>query len=344
MGTVVVARWREKEGWGVLAACGLAMALTPGVLAGALSALDVHTMPGMQERFVPEHGPLSDYVSSGMGAHGWLVVALVVGSGIGAIARVLSSLDEIREWRPLLLSALGMGIFSLLMVRFAWHALVPALVMLALWRFPPRAAWAACALALGLFVWDASSYVQPRYESVERLAVDVHPGKFPERAVRYMVEAGVAGRIHNQVGWGGYLLHHLHPDSRTLYDSRIAFGTAGEYLELDDTRRASLEESLREGAIDGESGARAWWEWRRALNHRIHEDHGADLIVQAAPVFALPPAALARRGWLDELPWIPLYCAGGAEVWAHQSSPAASLPGPCKEALQGLKEGVKSTP
>jgi len=344
IGAVAAVRWREKEGWGVLGVCLVAMALTPGVMAGALSALDVHAMPGMQERFVPEHGPLSDYVSSGMGPHGWLVVALVVTCGIGAIARVLSTSGRGGQWRPLLFVALGMGLFSLLMVRFAWHALAPALVILALWPISARMARIVAVCMIGLLVFDAHSYVQPRYERVDRWGEDVHPGKFPETAVDYMVEAGVSGRIHNQVGWGGYLLHRLHPESRTLYDSRIAFGTAGEYLIVDEARRASLKESLRDGTIGQNEGARAWWEWRRAVNHQINEEHGVDLIVQAAPVFALPPAALAVRGWLVELPWVPLHCADGVEVWAHRSSPWASSPAPCMAALQSLKSRAPTSP
>ncbi len=94
---------------------------------------------------------------------------------------------------------------------------------------------------------------------------------------------------------------------------------------------------MREGTIEQEAAARAWWEWRRAINHQIHEDHGVDLIVQAAPVFALPPASLKARGWIEELPWVPLHCANGVEVWAHVESPAAAIEGPCKAALQALQ-------
>ncbi len=344
MGTVVIARWREKEGWIVLGVCILVMGLTPGVVSGALSALDVHAMPGMQERFVPEHGPLSDYLTSGMGMHGWLAVALVVVCGILAIAHVLSSQNRLAGWKPLLFAATGMGIFSLLMVRFAWHALAPLLVVLALRKTSGRLTWVLALCAIGVFVVDAYTYVLPRHAEMNRFSEDVHPGKFPEAATDYMETQGISGRIHNQAGWGGYLLHRLHPNSRTLFDSRIAFGTAGEFLVMDDTRRASLETSFREGEVDEKEGSRQWFEWRRALNHQLHEEHGVDLIVQVAPVFAISPTALMVRGWLNELPWVPLFCAGGVEVWAHRGSPAAERSGPCIESLRTLKPGATRSP
>jgi hypothetical protein len=295
LGVAAVGDRRNRAAWTAVAGSAGLVVVLPGVLRGLVNSFGVHTESGMQAAFVPEHWPLWRYADAGLGLHAWLVLAatsLCLLGGLGALATVATSGRERRHgiW-PLALASLGTGLFSVLMARFAWYSLVSLVLAGYVWKPGARRVGALVALALGLFVYDASTYVMPRYRGVDRWVTDVHPGVFPEAAATVLAEAGVHGRIFNESGWGGYLLYRLHPGSTVLTDGRIAFGAdVGNVVRRD--RRRDREAILEEAA----------------------ERFGIDLVVRATPTFA--PGQVPTR-------WVRLYGDDVAEVWARRD---AALP------------------
>lgn len=306
LGTVAVVKPLDWRGWVQVAAPAGALALVPGVVAGMRGAAQVHTTGRMQELFVPEHWPLRAYLDAGLGAHGVVVPALVVGILLAAAVvsgRALRGLDGEHRHdgalaprgtsapESLTLAAAGMGLFSILMARFAWFSLIPLLRTLRGARFGGRTAWTALVLCATLATWDLSTYVLPRWRDVDPWTTDVQPGAFPEAAAEVLARAGIEGRVFPDSQWGGYLLWRLHPGVRVLTDGRIAFPErAGEMLL--DFRRSHREAHLDE--------AHALW--------------GIDLAVMRTPAFApgRPPARWALL-WADPV----------AEVWARKDAALA---------------------
>lgn len=285
LGCVAVAAPRDWRGWTQVAAPAAAMALVPGFAAGLAGAARVHTSERMQALFVPEHWPLWAYLDAGLGPHGVLVPSLVVLLlGVAAVTVAWQA----RRWPPgalpLTLAAAGMGLFSVLMARFAWYAAVPLLRAVAWSRVRPRAAWAVAAVAVAIAAWDHGVYVALRYAHVDRWTTDVHPRTFPEAAAEVLARAGVDGRVFPDPAWGGYLLWRLHPAVRSLTDGRIAFPAEAGELLLDFAPRR------REAALDE---ARRRW--------------GVDLAVLRTPAF---------RGAPRPAHWELLWADPVAEVWA----------------------------
>ena len=309
LGSVAVARPREWRGWALVAAPAVAMALVPGVVSGLAGAARVHTAGHMQALFVPEHWPLWAYLDAGLGAHGVLVPALVVALLLGAVIVIVRDLAR-RAWPPgctsLTIASAGMGLFSVLLARFAWFSLIPALRALRSIAPRGRVAWAALGLCGALATWDVASYMLPRYRGVDQWGTDVQPGAFPEAAAEVLAQAGIGGRVFPDAQWGGYLLWRLHPAVRTLTDGRIAFPErAGEMLL--DFRRSRREAHLDE--------AYALW--------------GTDLAVLRAPAF--PRGRLPAR-------WELLWADPIAEVWARRD---AALPARRGAVAAVVSEGLR---
>lgn len=259
--------------------------LIPGFLTGIRSSFSVHTEANLQSELVPEHWPLWYYPSQITVAHGKLVPALVVVILLGAMAAVVWRRSFLSGRWALVWASLGMGVFSVLLARFAWYSIVPLLLGLALVPLSRRLQHAALVIALGLLVFDASTYVLPRFSGFSRVSTDLQPGNFPERAADYLYAANIDGKIHTNPSWGGYLLYRLHPPSTTLTDGRIAFGNeVAELLKHD-------KPSMREHMIND-------------ANKRF----GVDLLVARPPVFAPGRPKPAR--------WVRLYGDPIAEVWA----------------------------
>ena len=295
LGCIAVAAPRDWRGWAQLAAPAVAMVLVPGFVDGLAGAARVHTAGRMQALFVPEHWPLWAYPDAGLGPHGVVVPTLVVALLVVALGVVLWQAR--RGWPagvwPLTLAAGGMGLFSVLLARFAWFATIPLLRAMAGPRPRPRITVALAALSMGLAAWDWGTYVAPRPKALDAWATDVQPGTFPEAAAEVLARAGVEGRVFPNAAWGGYLLWRLHPRVRTLTDGRIAFPEeAGELLLHFGPRR-------REGALDE---ARRRW--------------GVDLAVLRTPVF--PRGVALPKGW--ELLWADPV----AEVWAARDEHLAA--------------------
>lgn len=257
----------------------------PGFLAGIRSSFFVHTESNLQSTLVPEHWPLWHYPSQITVFHGKLVpliVGVILFCAALALVRQRSLLSG--RWAFVLVS-LGMGIFSVLLARFAWYSIVPLILFLVLVPLPRRALHLMFVVAVGLLIFDSFTYVLPRFSGLSRVATDLQPGHFPERAVDYLSGAKIDGKIHTNSSWGGYLLYRLHPPSTTLTDGRIAFGSeVAELLKQD-------KPSTREQMMD-----------------RAYERFGVDLVVVRPPAFAIDRPKPAR--------WVRLYGDPIAEVWA----------------------------
>jgi len=325
IGAGTLARYRSRESWEVAFASGIAVLVTPGVLPGLISAFSVHTRPGIQARFVPEHGNLFHYLDGG--PRGFLVVALAV-AGALALGAALTGLWKRRdkEWIALALGVIPMGIFSLLFARFAWYALGPILLVAVVFgkRLPTKSGWVILALAASLFTWDATQYVLPRYgdQETSQWSQDIQEGRphhFPLAATRFLQKAEIGGQIYNEVGWGGYLLYALPRGTRTLYDSRIAFVPKAADLLIEDDElmvqrmrslRATTGKERREGEI-------AFGLSRERLAEEAHT-LGVDLVVRRAPVFGTAGVAEPPKSWTL------LYRDGMAEVWARNDEQLSS--------------------
>lgn len=289
LGAGAVGEPRNRWRWASVAIAAGATALAPGALAGLRGAFGVHTEGELQAAWVPEHGPLWQYFQSGLGAHAYFVVGLVL------LSLAFFALRVRRVDGPVLAAA-GMAVFSVLIARFAWYALAPALVAMRpdpTIRRPLVSPIVAGFAALALFATDAFLYVVPRYRDLPEVdspqprvwATDWQPGAFPEGAANFLHDTGIKGNIFNEVGWGGYLLYRLHPGVRTLTDGRIAFGPEVGELLARDTR-------LQRGIVLQEASER----------------FGIDLAVRRRGRFlASPPTG-----------WTMLYADSVAEVWARQ--------------------------
>ena len=317
VGAGTLAKARSRESWEVAFASGFAVLVTPGVFRGLISAFSVHTRPGIQARFVPEHGNLFHYLDGS--PRGFLVVVLAVVSTLALIAALIQ-LWRKRDtgWLALCLGVIPMGIFSLLFARFAWYAVGPLLLVALVFgtRFR-QPTWILAALTCSLFAWDASQYVLPRYADQKEgvWSQDIQEGRphhFPLAAARFLQKAEITGEIYNEVGWGGYLLYALPTGTRTLYDSRIAFvPQAADMLIEDDAIMATRMKGLR--ATSAEQRRENEKKFGAAREKLAEEAHGLgiDLIVRRAPVFGTPGVAAPPRSWTL------LYRDGMAEVWAR---------------------------
>lgn len=317
VGGGVLPTWKRRESWAPLAASLAALLLTPGVWRGLVSSFAVHTRPGIQSRFVPEHGTLFDYFNGGTEHGVWVVSLVIVILALGISSLLWKAKKRDFSYAALVFVSVPMGLFSLLFARFAWYAVGPLLVGL-IWGSKCKRQVAILVLcgSASLFAWEATDYVLPRYVSLEAgpWAEDIqegHPHHFPLGATRFLQKAGISGGIYNEVGWGGFLLYNLEPGTRTLYDSRIVFGEEAAQLLIDDDRLVNQRaRGLRASkAADRRVAEKAFGTSREGLA-KIAERLGADLIVKRVPVFGTPGVANAP------VDWHLLYRDNQAEVWA----------------------------
>jgi len=314
MGTICVMHFKNKTTWQFLAVTFGTMVLTPGVFEGWVSAFNVHVDPGLQARFVPEHSSLFAYIDPemGIGPHGkqvfWVVISILVAT-VAGVWFVLSRQGEKGFPWSLLLAALGMGIFSVAMARFAWYALIPLLLLISVVRVPRPLVVLGLLVSTQLLLWDTLGYVNPQYASdstvLQRWERDVHLGRFPDGAGNYLEKSAFTARVYNEVGWGGYLLYRGHPQIKTLFDGRIAFGAASRLLELDSQKRKELR-------------GQEWYEWRVKLADTAHKQYGIDMLV-VRPNFFGNIHVMDREGYLEQNPWYPIYCEKDAEIWSRKN-------------------------
>ena len=189
IGATAIAHPKHRAGWEVLAGAVLVVLVSPGVLEGLISAFSVHTRPGIQARFVPEHGNLLDYAT--MGTRGLLVMGGVLLSvGLAGLGLFRNGRAFFQSHRGLLLFALPLALFSLLFARFSWYAIGPLLVIGATLSVPRRVGQIALAFVSILVLWDGGTYVMPRYANLEthRWVEDIqkgHPHHFPTGATHF---------------------------------------------------------------------------------------------------------------------------------------------------------------
>jgi hypothetical protein len=292
LGAGAVGEPRNRARWAALGASAAGLIASPHAIAGLRSAFSVHAEAGMQSQLVPEHWPLWAYLDAGLGAHGWLVVALCgVLLGVWATGAVLAATRSahLARWPgPLWWASAGLALFSVALARFAWYALPAAAIGGAALRArltaPSRAAlWPT--LALALWLSDAALYAVPR-----RIAPAEGPGPadldwFPIRAVGFLEEEGLSGTIYTEPEWGGFVLGRLHPKVRSVTDGRIAFGAEVAALILRDTpaERANVLDAL-------------------------HDRFGVTLTLRRRGAFRLGPP----QGWML------LYADARAEVWGKR--------------------------
>lgn len=219
---------RTREAVGVLVLGVLAILASPGALAGLTAAL--HSHAAWPVALVPELSPTWRYVDLG----GWGVVMLL-GVGVGGLA-------AISLWRtdaPLAerLAAVGCAIAAAALIRWAWLATIPVLLLLD--HRPVRGAWAALVVAPLLL------HVGPRWTLAER-AANVQAGRFPEAAVEFLADAGLRLPTDTMPEWTGYLLYRLHPPTTVLADGRMVFGDDVADLLL---RRAASDAGSFDAAV-----------------------------------------------------------------------------------------------
>lgn len=144
-----------------------------------------------------------------------------------------------------------LGVTALVHAGILAHNLQPALARLAARVRAPAPRLQAALLVPVLVAFAAVSFRTVFVAGREaRFGVGVHPGIFPDAAVRYLSQAGFQGNLFNTWELGGYVLWHL-PGARDLADGR-ALPAHFELLDrLDAMDDAALSRWLVEHDVKG---------------------------------------------------------------------------------------------
>jgi hypothetical protein len=189
-------------------------------------------------------------------------------------------------------------------IRLAFLGLVGPLAIAA---SPPPAAWpwprvrqAALAVAsVGAFVAGYAYHITHQRQSLAgalgHLGYDLEPTRFPERATRFLAEAGVEGGIFNDSKWGGYLIYHLWPRCGVFIDGR-----GNLTAEMVDAHRAVVT-------------ATAPGEREDALERVVDRYPSLDLVVYHRPLF--------NPDWWDRDRWVLALRYGQVDVVLRRGSP-----------------------
>jgi tetratricopeptide (TPR) repeat protein len=96
---------------------------------------------------------------------------------------------------------------------------------------------------VALFLMGASAALE-RDTYFYRFGAGIHTGVFPAEAARFLKQSGIAGKMFNTYGMGGYLIWELWPEKKVFIDGRedvyLKPGVLEEYVRCFDSRERWL--------------------------------------------------------------------------------------------------------